>query len=108
MKWLKAAGAVLLAVLLAMVGMNAAQKEKRAEKKDAKEAKRLSDGITKHLEQSKKLKEEAYKATVKGVVARKDVERKLKDLETADAKIDSIAKRSNAGRVRRKPKTKRS
>lgn len=101
MKWLKIIGGVVLAILLGMVGMNAAQRERRAKGKDEKEADRLNKQTADQLEAAKKFADEAVAKKKVAAEVKKQLE---KDREDKDEDIDSIADKFNKRKLRKQPK----
>lgn len=99
--WVKTLGLVLGAIALAMAAGQAANRTAAGKRKEQQAEELLNTGISKHLQQGKKLMNAAHKDKDKAVHARKKMEQQLEKLGEANEDMDSIADRFNSRRLRK-------
>jgi hypothetical protein len=103
--WIKTAGLILTAILLALAGAKAVKKKSVAKKKEDRAAELMGSGISKEIQKGKKLLESANKDKDAGVAAKQRMEKRLEKLGESNEDIDALAHRFNSDRVRKRSGT---
>ena len=100
MKWLKAAGAAILAILIAVLTLGASRRASESDAKDEKEADRLAGDIKTGLEDAKEHIADAGDHIDDGLQAKQEMDDEL------NKDVDDVFDDFNNRRVRRVPKRK--
>ncbi len=101
LRWLKTAGLVLAAILMALAGAKAVKKKASAAKKEDKAVELMNSSISSDIQKGKKMTESANKDKDKAAEAEKRMEAQLESMSNANEDIATIADRFNKRKLRK-------
>jgi len=101
LRWVKTAGIVIAAILLALAGQRAIAKKASARKKEDVGTHMMNSGISKKILAGKKMVEAANKDKDKAIEAEKVLEAQLEKMGQGNESIADIADRFNKRKLRR-------
>ena len=107
-RWMKTAGLVLAAILLALAGAKAVKKKNSANKKEQLATDLINSGVSSKIYKGRKLLESANKDKDAGIAANEVMEAQLEKLGEANENIDDVANRFNSKRLRKRTRKPRS
>ncbi len=101
LRWVKTAGVVLAAILLALAGQRVLKKRASAQKKEDIGTNMMNSGISKHILAGKKMIEAADKDKDKAIAAEAVMEAQLEKMGKGNESIADIADRFNKRKLRK-------
>jgi len=101
LRWLKTAGLVLAAILMALAGAKVTKRRASATKKEDKAVELMNSSISTDIQKGKKMVESANKDKDKAVEAEKRMEAQLENMGNANEDIAAIADRFNKRKLRK-------
>lgn len=101
LRWIRTAGIVLSAILLALAGQRVLKKKASARKKEDIGTNMMNSGISKDILAGRKMIEAADKDKDKAIAAEKVMEAQLEKIGKGNESIADIADRFNKRKLRR-------
>ena len=101
LRWVKTAGLVLAAILLALAGQRVLKRRQSAQKKEDIGTNMMNSGISKNILAGKKMVDAADKDKDKAIAAEKVMEVQLEKMGGSNESIADVADRFNKRKLRK-------